>query len=173
MTSDAGLLAAARTDPDAFDELYRRSAARIYGYFARRAMRPPPTSSAGRAPSGAGIRYVGRFQNETSRAIKYERRVMLRIASKRGARLTLAGTVTGPRASRPARRPSRDPRRATCSRYEPVRRVRPDARGRFRATVTLPPDSPVGIYQARTRVPATNGGRKLFRTYSLPRIAVR
>jgi RNA polymerase sigma-70 factor (ECF subfamily) len=36
MTSDAGLVAAARSDPDAFRELYRRYAERIYGYFARR-----------------------------------------------------------------------------------------------------------------------------------------
>jgi RNA polymerase sigma-70 factor (ECF subfamily) len=36
LTSDAGLLAAARTDPDAFRELYSRYAERIYGYFARR-----------------------------------------------------------------------------------------------------------------------------------------
>jgi RNA polymerase sigma factor (sigma-70 family) len=36
MTSDAALLAAARTDPDAFRELYDRYAERIHGYFARR-----------------------------------------------------------------------------------------------------------------------------------------
>jgi RNA polymerase sigma factor (sigma-70 family) len=36
VTSDAGLLAAARSDPDAFQELYRRHAGRIHGYFARR-----------------------------------------------------------------------------------------------------------------------------------------
>jgi RNA polymerase sigma factor (sigma-70 family) len=36
MTSDASLLAAARTDPDAFRELYDRYAERIHGYFVRR-----------------------------------------------------------------------------------------------------------------------------------------
>jgi RNA polymerase sigma-70 factor (ECF subfamily) len=36
MTSDASLLAASRTDPDAFRELYDRYADRIQGYFARR-----------------------------------------------------------------------------------------------------------------------------------------
>ena len=36
VTSDAGLVAAARSDPDAFRELYRRYAERIYGYFVRR-----------------------------------------------------------------------------------------------------------------------------------------
>jgi RNA polymerase sigma factor (sigma-70 family) len=35
-TTDAALLAAARTDPDAFRELYDRYADRIHGYFARR-----------------------------------------------------------------------------------------------------------------------------------------
>jgi RNA polymerase sigma-70 factor (ECF subfamily) len=36
MTSDAGLLARARSDPDAFHELYIRYATRIDGYFMRR-----------------------------------------------------------------------------------------------------------------------------------------
>jgi RNA polymerase sigma-70 factor (ECF subfamily) len=36
MTSDASLLAAARTDPDAFRQLYDRYAERIHGYFSRR-----------------------------------------------------------------------------------------------------------------------------------------
>jgi RNA polymerase sigma factor (sigma-70 family) len=36
MMTDAGLLAAARSDPDAFRELYDRYVARIHGYFARR-----------------------------------------------------------------------------------------------------------------------------------------
>jgi RNA polymerase sigma factor (sigma-70 family) len=36
MTTDASLLAAARTDPDAFRHLYDRYAERIHGYFARR-----------------------------------------------------------------------------------------------------------------------------------------
>jgi DNA-directed RNA polymerase specialized sigma24 family protein len=40
MTSDAGLLAAARSDPDAFRELYRRYAERIHSYFARRTHDP-------------------------------------------------------------------------------------------------------------------------------------
>jgi RNA polymerase sigma-70 factor, ECF subfamily len=34
--SDAALMAAARTDPDAFRELYDRYAARVHGYFVRR-----------------------------------------------------------------------------------------------------------------------------------------
>ena len=34
--TDAALIAAARTDPDAYRELYRRYAERVYGYFARR-----------------------------------------------------------------------------------------------------------------------------------------
>ncbi len=34
--SDAALMAAARTDPDAFRELYGRYAERVHGYFARR-----------------------------------------------------------------------------------------------------------------------------------------
>ena len=36
MTTDASLLEAARTDPDAFRELYDRYATRIHGYFVRR-----------------------------------------------------------------------------------------------------------------------------------------
>ena len=40
MTSDAALLVAARSDPDAFRELYRRYAERIHGYFARRTADP-------------------------------------------------------------------------------------------------------------------------------------
>jgi RNA polymerase sigma-70 factor, ECF subfamily len=36
MTTDADLLAAARSDPDAFRELYDRYAGRVHGYFVRR-----------------------------------------------------------------------------------------------------------------------------------------
>jgi hypothetical protein len=83
------------------------------------------------------------------------------------------GTVTiKGRVLRPLVRPVRPitiRRRVSCSTDVAVKKVKPDAAGRFAVTIPAPPTGLAAVYRLQTSVPKSALNPKLFPTYTLPR----
>jgi hypothetical protein len=111
-----------------------------------------------------------RFQavlgRERSLDLKLRRRMLVSRASASRGRVTIVGRVV-----RPLARPARSievRRRVSCNRWEVVKRVRPDRRGRFRVRVAAPPGQLAGVYRLATRVRKTRRNPKTYATFTLP-----
>jgi hypothetical protein len=114
-------------------------------------------------------RYEARVGGERSLALKLERRMIVSRVKAAGGKVTIAGRVTGPLASRARDRTIELQQRRSCSKAELIARVKPDRRGRFRVTVDAPEGERAAVYRLRTRVRRTASSVKLYRTYTLPR----
>jgi DNA-binding beta-propeller fold protein YncE len=113
-------------------------------------------------------RYQARVGAERSLDLKLSRRMIVKSISSRNRVVTIAGRVTRPLAQPIA--PITVQRRVSCSRYVTVTRVKPHRDGTFTATLAGPPRDQAAVYRAATFVRKHTASRKLFPTFTLPRV---
>ncbi|WP_026909669.1 hypothetical protein [Patulibacter minatonensis] len=132
------------------------------GMFSTRVALPP---SSIRYTNSA--RYFAVVSGRRTRALKFARRMATTSITSKGRRVTFKGRVLGPRQAR--QQPILIKQRVTCKTYRTIKRVVPDASGRFQVRMSAPSKLGAGIYRAQTHVIESPGTTKLFPTYTLPR----
>ncbi len=114
-------------------------------------------------------RYVAKAGSERSLNLKLARRMRVTGIRTEGGKVTIAGSVAGPRARRAKDREVVLTRRLSCRKYEVVGRGMPKSDGTFRITVDAPKGATAAVYRLRSKVQATRRNAKLFPTFTLPR----
>jgi sugar lactone lactonase YvrE len=113
-------------------------------------------------------RYQARAGAERSLDLKLSRRMIVESITSRNRVVTIAGRVTRPLAQPIAAISVQ--RRVSCTRWITVKRVRPRRDGTFAARLAGPPRDQVAVYRAATFVRKRAASRKLFPTFTLPRV---
>jgi hypothetical protein len=132
------------------------------GMFSTRVALPPS-----RIRYTNSARYFAIVSGRKTRALKFARRMATTSITAKGRRVTFKGRVLGPRQAR--QQPILIKQRVTCKTYRTIKRVMPDASGRFEVQMSAPSKLGAGIYRAQTHVIERSGTSKLFPTYTLPR----
>jgi hypothetical protein len=132
------------------------------GTFQAKGAQPPKSLRRGNR-----ARYQARVGRERSLELKLFRRMLVEQMSSSKGKVTIAGRVVGPLA-KPAHAITIK-RRVSCTKDVTVKAVKPDASGRFAATIPAPPTGQAAVYRLQTSVPRSTRNPKLFPTFTLPR----
>jgi hypothetical protein len=109
-------------------------------------------------------RYMAVIGHEKSLPLKLHRRMRFSTLQHRGNKVVLTGWVFGPRTDKVI-----EIRQAvSCTKDVVVKRIKPDANGRWTAVVKAPKGSRAATYRATTTVRNAGGSAKGFPTFTLP-----
>lgn len=133
------------------------------GFFHTTAPLPPA-----RLRNTNAARYQARSGAERSLDVKLARRMIVGSISSSNRVVTISGRVTKPFA-KPIAAISVQ-RRVSCTRWITEKRIKPRSDGTFTATLAGPPGDQVGVYRAATLVRKRAANRRLFPTFTLPRV---
>ena len=114
-------------------------------------------------------RYVAKIGSEASLALKLARRMLVTKVAAAGSRVTIAGRVIGPLATRSKDRTITLQRIVACKNAETVRTFAPAKSGSFSITVNAPAGQRAAVYRLSTRVRKNTRTKKLTTTFTLPR----
>jgi hypothetical protein len=145
------------------EKLVARATITSDGFFHAHAPLPP---AAIRATNAA--RYEAKIGTERSLDLKLMRRMIVRSVVSSGGIVTITGRVTGPLA-RPVV-PITVERRVSCAQWVDVTGVMPRSDGTFTIKMRAPPRAQAAVFRAATLVPKNARSRKLFTTFTLPRV---
>ena len=84
-------------------------------------------------------------------------------------KVTIAGKVIGPLATRPSDRSIALQRVVACKKAETVKKFSPAKSGAFSVTVDAPPGQKAAVYRLSTRVRRNARSKGLTNTFTLPR----
>jgi hypothetical protein len=116
---------------------------------------------------GNRARYQARVGRERSLDLKLFRRMLVDEMSSGKGTVTIKGRVV-----RPLAEPSSTitiKRRVSCTKEVTVKTIKPDASGRFSATISAPTTGQAAVYRLQTSVRKHASSPKLFPTFTLPR----
>ena len=114
-------------------------------------------------------RYVAKIGSEASLALKLARRMLVTKVGAAGNRVTIAGKVIGPLATRSKDRTITLQRVVACKSTETVRTFAPARSGSFSVTVNAPAGQKAAVYRLSTRVRRNTKAKGLTTTFTLPR----
>ena len=114
-------------------------------------------------------RYVAKVGSEASLALKLARRMLVTKVAAAGNRVTIAGKVVGPLATKPKDRIITLQRIVACKKAETVKTFAPAKSGSFSVTVNAPAGQKAAVYRLSTRVRKNTRTKKLTKTFTLPR----
>lgn len=109
-------------------------------------------------------RYIAVAGGEKSMPLKLHRRMRFSTLERKGGNVVLKGWVFGPRTNRVIE----IRQRVSCTRDVVVKRIRPQADGRWVAVVKAPEGTRAATYRATTSVRNAGGSAKGFPTFTLP-----
>lgn len=109
-------------------------------------------------------RYIAVAGGEKSMPLKLHRRMRFSTLTRHGNKVVLKGWVFGPRTNRVIE----IRQRISCTKDIVVKRIRPQADGRWVAVVKAPKGTRAATYRATTMVRNAGGSEKGFPTFTLP-----
>jgi hypothetical protein len=113
-------------------------------------------------------RYEARIGPERSLDLKLTRRMIVDSLTSRAGIVTVTGHIARPLSKPPAAVTFE--RRVSCTKWVDVSIVKPRADGTFSFSMPAPPHLQAAVYRAATLVRTNNHSRKLFATFTLPRV---
>ena len=114
-------------------------------------------------------RYVAKIGSEVSLALKLARRMLVTKVTATGDKVTIAGKVVGPLATKAKDRMVTLQRVVACKSAETVKTVAPARNGSFSITVKAPSGQKAAVYRLHTQVRRSARSKGLTRTFTLPR----
>jgi uncharacterized repeat protein (TIGR01451 family) len=114
-------------------------------------------------------RYFATVGSETSLALKLARRMLVTKVAAAGNRVTIAGKVVRPLATKSKDRTITLQRIVACKKAETVKTFAPAKSGSFSVTVTAPAGQKAAVYRLSTRVRRSTRTKRLTKTFTLPR----
>jgi uncharacterized repeat protein (TIGR01451 family) len=114
-------------------------------------------------------RYVAKVGSEASLALKLARRMLVTKVAAAGNRVTIAGKVVRPLATKPKDRIITLQRIVACKTAETLKTFAPAKSGSFSVTVNAPAGQKAAVYRLSTRVRNNTRTKKLTKTFTLPR----
>ena len=114
-------------------------------------------------------RYVAKVGSEASLALKLARRMLVTKVAAAGNRVTIAGKVIGPLATKSKDRTITLQRIVACKKAETVKTFAPAKSGSFSVTVNAPAGQKAAVYRLSTRVRKNTRTKGLTKTFTLPR----
>lgn len=105
---------------------------------------------------------------EKSLDLKLHRRMVVDSMRVVGGQVVISGRVIGPLTHPVA--PILIQRRVSCTQLVTVKRIKPNADGTFKVSLTPPPNTQAAVYRAATQVQKVVTNPKQFPTFTLPRV---
>jgi hypothetical protein len=114
-------------------------------------------------------RYIAKIGTEASLALKLARRMLVTKVAAAGNRVTIAGKVIGPLATKSKDRTITLQRIVACKKAETVKTFAPARSGSFSITINAPAGQKAAVYRLSTSVRKNTRTKKLTKTFTLPR----
>ncbi len=130
------------------------------------------TAQAPLPPRSQRLTNLARYQavdqaGEKSLDLKLHRRMVVDSMRVVGGQVVISGRVIGPLTHPVA--PILIQRRVSCTQLVTVKRIKPNADGTFKVSLTPPPNTQAAVYRAATEVQKVVTNPKQFPTFTLPR----